>query len=38
MNYSSVVYVGVVVLGLMYYAVKGRRGYVAPVVQMYPGA
>jgi choline transport protein len=32
MNYSSVVYVGVVILGLMYYAVAGRRQYVAPVV------
>jgi choline transport protein len=38
MNYSSVVYVGVVILGLLYYVVKGREGYVAPVAQMYPGA
>jgi choline transport protein len=38
MNYSSVVYVGVVILGLTYYAVAGRKQYIAPVVQMYPGA
>jgi choline transport protein len=38
LNYSSVVYVGVVVAGVVYYAVRGRRRYVVPVVRMELGA
>jgi choline transport protein len=37
LNYSSAVYVGVVGVGLVYYAVRGRREYVVPVVRMGPG-
>ncbi|MCJ1476211.1 hypothetical protein MMC13_004877 [Lambiella insularis] len=37
MNWSVVVFWGAVILGLGYYAVRGRRGYQGPVVEVVDG-